>query len=75
LHNWLTVIFLKKTKKTGFLNPLLYSHSDALTDITDGCNSGCIDTGFCAQSGWDPVTGYGVVNYPKLAQAALELSP
>jgi len=54
----------------GFLNPFLYSHESALFDVTKGCNFGCPktnDVGFCAQAGWDPVSGLGTPNYRKLA--------
>ncbi|XP_065830259.1 tripeptidyl-peptidase 1-like [Oscarella lobularis] len=54
----------------GFLNPLLYQNPTALHDITDGCNEGCQETGFCSQKGWDPVTGYGSPNYPTLLEIA-----
>ena len=51
----------------GFLNPLLYSNPDALTDVTAGTQGGCGTTaqelGFKAVSGWDPVTGLGSLNF------------
>ncbi|KZT71792.1 subtilisin-like protein [Daedalea quercina L-15889] len=53
----------------GFLNPWLYSVAvPALNDITVGNNYACSDftTGFNATVGWDPVTGLGTPNYPKL---------
>ncbi|KAH9839200.1 family S53 protease [Rhodofomes roseus] len=59
----------------GFLNPWLYSTGiSALNDITVGNNYACSDftTGFNASAGWDPVTGLGTPNYPKL-KAALGL--
>ena len=40
----------------GFLNYLLYGEgSEGLNDITDGFNAGCVDMGFPAMPGWDPV--------------------
>lgn len=39
----------------GFLNPMLYSHTDAFNDITSGGNQGCGTPGFTAVPGWDPV--------------------
>ena len=54
----------------GFLNPLLYAlgaaHAGAFNDITHGGNQGCNTTGFTAVTGWDPVTGLGTPNFPKL---------
>ncbi|KAJ6548429.1 family S53 protease [Mycena capillaripes] len=55
----------------GFLNPFLYSPVGraALNDVTDGKNPGCGTSGFNATVGWDPVTGLGSPNYPKLRTA------
>ncbi|KAF8179298.1 peptidase S8/S53 domain-containing protein [Mycena galopus ATCC 62051] len=55
----------------GFLNPFLYSPAGraALNDVTDGKNPGCGTSGFNATVGWDPVTGLGSPNYPKLRSA------
>lgn len=39
----------------GFLNPLIYSATDAFTDITSGDNPGCSTNGFSSTTGWDPV--------------------
>lgn len=50
----------------GFLNPLLYANPNTLNDITIGSNPGCNTTGFSAIKGWDPVTGLGTPNFPKL---------
>ncbi|KAJ7930918.1 family S53 protease [Mycena leptocephala] len=57
----------------GFLNPFLYSAAGraALNDITQGSNPGCNTTGFAARAGWDPVTGLGTPNFPKLLAAAM----
>eukprot|EP00339_Tiarina_fusa_P001358 CAMPEP_0117026512 /NCGR_PEP_ID=MMETSP0472-20121206/19482_1 /TAXON_ID=693140 ORGANISM="Tiarina fusus, Strain LIS" /NCGR_SAMPLE_ID=MMETSP0472 /ASSEMBLY_ACC=CAM_ASM_000603 /LENGTH=535 /DNA_ID=CAMNT_0004733535 /DNA_START=6 /DNA_END=1613 /DNA_ORIENTATION=+ len=61
----------------GFANPFLYQNAAAFNDIEDGCNNmGKKDSkgnpaGFCAIKGWDPVTGLGTPNYPKLKAAAL----
>ena len=57
----------------GFLNPTLYANPTALHDITVGNNSGCGTPGFFAQPGWDPVTGLGTPNYPKLLEAFMAL--
>ncbi|KAH7390089.1 peptidase S8/S53 domain-containing protein [Cadophora sp. MPI-SDFR-AT-0126] len=57
----------------GFLNPILYAHPEAFNDITEGGNPGCGTEGFKAQPGWDPVTGLGSPNYPKLREIFLSL--
>ncbi|EAT82729.1 hypothetical protein HBI56_065640 [Parastagonospora nodorum] len=79
---------LKAKKPTlGFLNPLLYSNSDALNDIVLGGSKGCDGharfngppngspvipyAGWNATAGWDPVTGLGTPNFPKLLKAAV----
>ncbi|KAF7972529.1 hypothetical protein HWV62_17826 [Athelia sp. TMB] len=54
----------------GFLNPWLYSHPNALHDITSGNNPGCNTNGFSAGRGWDPVTGLGSPNFAALRTAA-----
>ena len=53
----------------GFINPVLYANPGAFNDITIGNNPGCGTEGFHAASGWDPVTGLGTPNYPKLLEA------
>ncbi|KAI1267058.1 subtilisin-like protein [Xylariaceae sp. FL1019] len=71
----------------GFLNPLLYSHPEALNDIVLGGSTGCDGTArfhgdpngspvipyasWNATKGWDPVTGLGSPNFPKLLKAVL----
>jgi tripeptidyl-peptidase-1 len=54
----------------GFFNPLLYSLSNtiAIKDITMGKNNctsvgPCCKQGFPANTGWDPITGLGVLNF------------
>lgn len=47
----------------GWLNPLLYAHPEAFTDITKGSNPACGSGGFVAASGWDPVTGLGTMKF------------
>ncbi|KAF2164340.1 hypothetical protein M409DRAFT_25219 [Zasmidium cellare ATCC 36951] len=49
----------------GFLNPLLYSATTGLNDITSGSNSGCNSKGFSATTGWDPASGLGSINFGK----------
>lgn len=71
----------------GFLNPLLYSNPHALNDIVLGGSTGCDGharfhgplngspvipyASWNATAGWDPVTGLGTPNFPKLLKAAL----
>lgn len=38
----------------------------AFNDITMGGNQGCGTAGYTAVPGWDPVTGLGTPNFPKL---------
>ncbi|EPT01829.1 hypothetical protein FOMPIDRAFT_93538 [Fomitopsis schrenkii] len=56
--------------RLGWLNPWLYSHPDALNNITSGNNPGCGTDGFYATSGWSPITGLGTPNYDALRSAA-----
>ena len=58
----------------GFINPVLYKHTNVLNDITKGNNPGCGTDGFHASKGWDPVTGLGTPNYPKMLQLFLSLA-
>ncbi|KAG9312230.1 peptidase S8/S53 domain-containing protein [Chiua virens] len=55
-------------RPVGFINHLIYSanFSDAFNDITAGTNPGCGTPGFNTSRGWDPVTGLGTPNFPKL---------
>ena len=59
----------------GFLNPFLYKNSQAMYDVTSGCNEGCLagDKGFCAGEGYDPVSGNGTPNFPELLKAAMAI--
>ncbi|TQV93124.1 protease S8 tripeptidyl peptidase I [Cordyceps javanica] len=71
-------------KPLGFLNPALYSHPEIFNDITSGDQrlggpdgddqpSECGNNGFSAVPGWDPVTGLGTPNYPRLLKALKDL--
>lgn len=58
----------------GWINPTLYTYASNFTvDVDDGHNkcsaygSVCCSQGFHAVSGWDPVTGLGVVNFTAMA--------
>lgn len=71
----------------GFLNPLLYHNPAALNDVTLGGSTGCDGrarfhgdpngspvipyASWNATAGWDPVSGLGTPNFPKLLKAAL----
>jgi tripeptidyl-peptidase-1 len=57
----------------GFINPTLYANPGALNDITLGDNQGCGTQGFRAVKGWDPLTGLGTPNFPKLLEVFLAL--
>ncbi|KAI1411855.1 peptidase S8/S53 domain-containing protein [Hypoxylon sp. FL1857] len=57
----------------GFVNPVLYAHPEVLHDITSGNNSGCGTAGFIASTGWDPVTGLGTPDYPKMLDLWMSL--
>ncbi|KAK0634553.1 peptidase S8/S53 domain-containing protein [Bombardia bombarda] len=59
--------------RIGFVNPVLYQHPEVLNDITQGANTGCGTKGFNASEGWDPVTGLGTPNYPKMLELFLRL--
>ena len=45
----------------------------AYNDVTNGTNPACGTEGFPAAPGWDPITGHGTPNFPKLLAAFLEL--
>jgi tripeptidyl-peptidase-1 len=57
----------------GFINPALYANPTIMNDITSGGNPGCGTPGFEAVEGWDPVTGLGTPNYPKMMLYFLSL--
>ena len=57
----------------GFINPVLYANPWVLNDITSGGNQGCGTPGFTAVSGWDPVTGLGTPNFPRMVAVWLAL--
>ncbi|KAG9312092.1 peptidase S8/S53 domain-containing protein [Chiua virens] len=59
----------------GFINPTIYTPAfvGAFNDITMGDNPGCGTNGYNASVGWDPVTGLGTPNFPKLLEAWLAL--
>jgi tripeptidyl-peptidase-1 len=58
----------------GLLNPFIYEYGSTIfTDVVSGHNPGCGTDGFTAAAEWDPVTGWGTINFDKLLAAALAL--
>ncbi|KAF4634822.1 hypothetical protein G7Y89_g3271 [Cudoniella acicularis] len=57
----------------GFINPALYENPSVLNDITNGSNPNCGSQGFQTSKGWDPVTGLGTPNYPRMLEYFLSL--
>ena len=57
----------------GFVNPALYQNPWVLNDIKNGSNPGCGTDGFSAVEGWDPVTGLGTPNFPRMLALFLSL--
>lgn len=60
-------------KPIGFLNAIFYAHPEMFNDVTVGSNPGCGTDGFKTAPGWDPVTGLGTPNYPKMKEVFLSL--
>ena len=64
-------------KAMGFLNPFLYKHEDAFTDVVEGSNKvgrggQPLPYGWNCSKGWDPATGLGTPLFDKLLAAALK---
>ncbi|OTA99876.1 hypothetical protein M426DRAFT_247598 [Hypoxylon sp. CI-4A] len=57
----------------GFVHQVLYEHPEVFKDVTKGDNRACKTEGFPAIEGWDPVTGLGVPDYPKLLELFMSL--
>ncbi|KUJ15281.1 putative protease S8 tripeptidyl peptidase I [Mollisia scopiformis] len=57
----------------GFINAALYANPSVLNDITNGSNPNCGSVGFQTSKGWDPVTGLGTPNYPRMLEYFLSL--
>lgn len=66
---------LRGQSPLGFLNPLFYKRPDVFNDIDSGENPGCGTSGFQATRGWDPVTGLGTPNFPRLLKLLENLPP
>lgn len=56
----------------GAVNPFLYAHPEAFTDVVQGNNAYKRCKGFDASKGWDPVTGLGTPLYEALRDAAFK---
>ncbi|KAH7627767.1 peptidase S8/S53 domain-containing protein [Sordaria sp. MPI-SDFR-AT-0083] len=59
--------------RLGFVNPVFYAHPEVFNDVTIGSNPACSSSGFPAAEGWDPVTGLGTPNFPKLLDLLMSL--
>ena len=77
---WASVLTLVNEKRgqqgkgpVGFVNPVLYEHPEVFHDITNGTNPGCGTNGFSAVEGWDPITGLGTPDFPKVLELFLGL--
>jgi len=70
----------------GFLNQIIYNLASttpsAFNDVTSGTNNCCAGDqgsavccqyGFTATTGWDPLTGWGSVQFPAFSQALINL--
>ncbi|KAL6700777.1 peptidase S8/S53 domain-containing protein [Trichoderma pleuroticola] len=57
----------------GFVTPALYANPSVLNDVTVGNSSGCGTPGFSAAKGWDPVTGLGTPDYPRMLEYFMSL--
>lgn len=57
--------------RIGWVQPTLYSYTEALNDITKGGEYHCAQTdlGFPCKTGWDPATGLGSPNFSRLLTA------
>jgi tripeptidyl-peptidase-1 len=57
----------------GFVNPVLYENPQMFNDVTKGNTSICDSVAFEAAEGWDPITGLGTPNYPKMLDVFMKL--
>ncbi|KKO97929.1 Pro-kumamolisin [Trichoderma harzianum] len=57
----------------GFVTPALYANPSVLNDVTVGNSSGCGTSGFSAAKGWDPVSGLGTPDYPRMLEYFMSL--
>lgn len=77
LGSILTLINQQRLKagksSVGFVNPTAYAHPEVFNDVTLGSNKGCGVEGWEAVAGWDPATGLGTPNYPKMLELWMSL--
>lgn len=77
LGSILTLINQERLKagksSVGFINPTAYAHPEVFKDVTRGKNGGCGTDGWYAVAGWDPVTGLGTPDYPKMLDLWMSL--
>ncbi|KAL7934122.1 peptidase S8/S53 domain-containing protein [Trichoderma chlorosporum] len=57
----------------GFVTPALYANPSIMNDVTVGNSPGCGTPGFYTAKGWDPVTGLGTPDYPKMLEYLMTL--
>lgn len=68
-----------KRGPVGFVNPVLYAHPEVFRDVATGANRGCgagpakKPMAFPAAKGWDPVSGLGTPDYPRLLELFMSL--
>ncbi|KAK8038492.1 tripeptidyl-peptidase sed1 [Apiospora rasikravindrae] len=76
-----------KRGTVGFVNPVLYAHPEVFRDVVTGGNRGCgagvqVEKGlqgtkkpiaFPAAPGWDPVSGLGTPDFPKMLELFMSL--
>jgi tripeptidyl-peptidase-1 len=65
-----------KKPPMGYMNPWIYAHPEAFTDVTLGTNAigrgtGPLPFGFPCTKGWDPATGMGTPIFGKMLAAAM----
>jgi tripeptidyl-peptidase I len=59
----------------GFISPALYAGADFLfRDVVKGRNTGCDGKKFHAVEGWDPVSGLGTPDFPKLLEYFMNMN-
>ncbi|KAK8095051.1 alkaline serine protease AorO [Apiospora hydei] len=74
-----------KRGPVGFVNPVLYAHPEVFRDVSTGGNRGCgagvegrqgtmkKPMAFPAAPGWDPVSGLGTPDFPRLLELFMSL--
>ena len=60
-----------KKPRLGWLNPWIYKNPQMFQDVTRGANGAGAEKGFPALAGWDPSSGFGTADFPKMLKAAL----